>query len=668
MEKEFERMDMNFTEWRISDLNTRFQLCENYPRHIIVPRTVSDAELLMSCRYRKEGRVPVLSWIHRNQSFLCHSACPISENSKSTLSKEDDKLLAAIITSTLTTKDSSDNNHQSLTIASEQLSSGSNSGSSNFSFSFTGRRYSAETSNQSKSKTKKLLKQLGKRGEKGRSKMGNLKAKEEFYNFYFIDLIFRSEHNTTKPREILEEFPNLSGQISIGCETILVDNLSDLRESYKKLKKLCVGNFNINVEEHWLNTLDNTRWLDQLKNVMYAASRVVELMEFGTSVFLTYPCNWDRGCQISALSQLWMDPYYRTIKGFIVLIEKEWLSFGHNFADRSCLFNSKDHHDHQHNNASSSSNTISSNDLVIPIFIQWLDAVWQTLQQFPNYFEFTNTLLVEIAEESFSGTYGTFLSNNEQFRRTTLHRMNTESFWSHVIDNFQYRNPFYMPSPESTLVPSFNPRILSLWTSFYLRWYTGPFSSKIPRIPQSCTGNDCLAITNLRELSVKQELERHILSLETALHFIQNEIDSKHEVLDLVRRGSNLSVAIHQVINSSKDKSMTDIMGLEAPPSPIILRRKSKLSNLQPTSLSKTDSSKNLRRSSVPDNSASDSNTPVSTPPQTQTLRKRQSRSVYLKKEDVDKMLDNFDGSSSIDRHGVLDLPDPLPSPDVNEL
>jgi hypothetical protein len=50
---------------------------------------------------------------------------------------------------------------------------------------------------------------------------------------------------------------------------------------------------------------------------------------------------WDRTSQLCSLAQIIIDPYYRTIKGFMVLVEKDWIYFGHQFAKRigQCINN-----------------------------------------------------------------------------------------------------------------------------------------------------------------------------------------------------------------------------------------------------------------------------------------------------------------------------------------
>jgi len=62
-----------------------------------------------------------------------------------------------------------------------------------------------------------------------------------------------------------------------------------------------------------------------------------------------------------------LDPYYRTIKGFQILIEKDWLSFGHQFQKRL------GHYDKKH-----------WDDQRCPIFIQFLDCVYQLIVQYPT--------------------------------------------------------------------------------------------------------------------------------------------------------------------------------------------------------------------------------------------------------------------------------------------
>jgi hypothetical protein len=92
-----------------------------------------------------------------------------------------------------------------------------------------------------------------------------------------------------------------------------------------------------------------------------------------------------------------MDPYFRTLEGFIVLIEKDWLMFGHQFGLRSGLISKN-----------------KSEDEFSPIFLQWLDCVHQIVWQFPLAFEFNLELINFLADNMFNGKYGTFLFNNEK--------------------------------------------------------------------------------------------------------------------------------------------------------------------------------------------------------------------------------------------------------------
>jgi myotubularin-related protein 1/2 len=116
-----------------------------------------------------------------------------------------------------------------------------------------------------------------------------------------------------------------------NAELVFLDihNIHVMRESLRKLKELCYPNIE---ETKWLSGVESTYWLKHIKCILAGAVRIVDKVEnHKTSVLVHCSDGWDRTAQLTALPMLMLDPYYRTIKGFEVLIEKEWLSFGHKF-------------------------------------------------------------------------------------------------------------------------------------------------------------------------------------------------------------------------------------------------------------------------------------------------------------------------------------------------
>eukprot|EP01038_Epipyxis_sp_PR26KG_P006333 gene6333-8720_t len=133
---------------------------------------------------------------------------------------------------------------------------------------------------------------------------------------------------------------------------------------------------------------------------------------------------WDRTAQICSLTQIMLDPYFRTMKGLAVLIEKDWCSFGYKFQDRCG-------HGREHN---------SSSDERSPVFLQFLDSLFQIMQQFPSVFEYTPYLLIFLADHLHSCLFGNFLGNCDKDRSVNMMiQDSTRSIWTYV---FQHEEMF----------------------------------------------------------------------------------------------------------------------------------------------------------------------------------------------------------------------------------
>ncbi|KAM7397816.1 hypothetical protein PAMA_005916 [Pampus argenteus] len=231
-----------------------------------------------------------------------------------------------------------------------------------------------------------------------------------------------------------------------------IHNIHVMRESLRKLKDVVYPNIE---DSHWLSNLESTHWLEHIKLILAGALRIADKVESGkTSVVVHCSDGWDRTGQLTSLAMLMLDSYYRTIRGFEVLLEKEWLSFGHRFQLRI------GHGDKNHTDADRS-----------PVFIQFIDCVWQLTRQFPAAFEFNEYFLVTILDHLYSCLFGTFLCNSEQQRLKEEIPKRTVSLWSYINSQLEeFSNPLYVNYSNHVLFPVVSLRHLELWVGYYIRW------------------------------------------------------------------------------------------------------------------------------------------------------------------------------------------------------
>ena len=182
----------------------------------------------------------------------------------------------------------------------------------------------------------------------------------------------------------------------VRLEFYNIGNIHVMRDSLKSLISLVLAPSPPAGDIHFSRLVEDTQWLVHLRLIIKAAWDTASFLRRGMPVLVHCSHGWDRTAQVCSLAQLFLDSYYRTFDGFKMLVEKEWISFGHPFEMRC---------------AHSQPRASRQEDQMAPVFLQFLDCVWQIMRQHQHFFEFNTRYLLTLADHIYSCRFGTFLFN-----------------------------------------------------------------------------------------------------------------------------------------------------------------------------------------------------------------------------------------------------------------
>ncbi|KAI6073443.1 Myotubularin-related protein 9-like protein [Aix galericulata] len=239
-----------------------------------------------------------------------------------------------------------------------------------------------------------------------------------------------------------------------------------LQESFIKLVEAC-NDASLSMDR-WLSRLESCRWLSHVKAALSTACLAAQCLDREEASVLVHGAEGtDTTLLVTALAQVILDPGCRTMVGFQGLLEREWIEAGHPFHLR-CARSAYSH---------------ARLKQEAPLFLLFLDCVWQLSRQFPFSLEFGESLLLALFDNAYASDYGTFLCNNEKERRVLgggggsapclcKVKENTHSLWAWLNqpeEKKKYLNPLYSHNPL-VIWPSVEPQSIQLWQGLFFRW------------------------------------------------------------------------------------------------------------------------------------------------------------------------------------------------------
>ncbi|GAP86417.2 putative protein phosphatase [Rosellinia necatrix] len=475
--------------WRISLINKDYAFSPTYPGLLVVPSKISDNVIKYAGPYRSRARIPVLTYLHPlNNCSITRSSQPLV-GFRGNRSIQDEKLVSACFSASATVE------FNGLELPNLDTAEPSPSSS------LVDLRGSSSEGGQADADRLEHEVIIGSEAD-GESRTG-----KRIYGAQQSNLIVdaRPTINALAMQVVGKGSENMEYYPFAKKAYLNIDNIHVMRESLNTVIE-AIKDGDISKLPPNRELLIKSNWLKHIRGVLDGSGLIARQVGINHSHVLIHCSDgWDRTSQLSALSQLMLDPFYRTIDGFVILVEKDWLSFGHMFQQRSgplghekwfvverdamaglaiqpgdsdgrageALENalagarrffhrtrnqdssgdmdgdssgSPPDENPQAKKSSESSAAVESTrpNEISPVFHQFLDATWQLLRQHPTRFEFNERFLRRLLYHLYAGQYGTFLYNSEKQRIDSHAHEKTRSVWDYFLSRkHEFLNPDY---------------------------------------------------------------------------------------------------------------------------------------------------------------------------------------------------------------------------------
>ncbi|KAM4585871.1 myotubularin-related protein 7a [Fundulus diaphanus] len=271
---------------------------------------------------------------------------------------------------------------------------------------------------------------------------------------YVVDT--RPKLNAIANRAAGKGYENEDNYSNIKFQFMGIENIHVMRNSQQKMLEVC--ELRSPSMSDFLEGLESSGWLKHIKAVLDTGVFISKAVAEGVSVLVHCSDGWDRTAQVCSVACVLLDPYYRTLKGLMVLIEKDWISFGHKFTQRC-------------------NHLVRDPKEVSPIIDQFLECVWQLMEQFPCAFEYNERFLITVHNHIYSCQFGNFIGNNQRERGELRVHEKTRSLWGYLwMNRAEFINPLYRQNhsqSQGLLRPSTAPYCFKFWRGLYNRFDQG---------------------------------------------------------------------------------------------------------------------------------------------------------------------------------------------------